>query len=56
MDPGIIIVLGLALLFFAGIGYTAWKEHKRRGLQVADPPIWSRNDGTRIEESKKGKY
>ena len=43
MDPGIMTVLELALLFFSGVIYLAWKEHKRRGLQIAEPPIWIRN-------------
>jgi len=54
MDPGFVIVLGLALLFFSGVGYMAWKEHKKHGLH-AEPPIWIR-DGSRQEEPKKRKY
>ncbi len=55
MDTGIIIVLGLALLFFAGIGYTVWKEYRERRLQTTHPPIWGR-DNSEIEESNDKKY
>ncbi len=55
MDTGIIIVLGLALLFFAGIGYTAWKEYRERRLQTTNPPKWVRDNST-IEESNDRKY
>jgi len=57
MDPGFAIALGLASLFFGGVGYMAWKEHKRRGLQVAEPPTWPRGSSRQIEEPKrKEKY
>ncbi len=55
MDPGIIGILGLALLFLGGVGYAAWKERKRRGLQIAEPPIWIQ-DGRQIEEPQKRKH
>ena len=55
MDPGFVIVLGLALLFFSGVGYMAWKEHKKHGLH-AESPILIQNGSRQTEEPQKGKY
>ncbi len=53
MDAGIILVLGLALLFFGTVGYMTWKEHKRQGIHVAEPPTWTREGRMQIEKPQK---
>jgi hypothetical protein len=55
MEPDIIVVLGLALVFFGGIGYILWKENNRNKPQAAEIQASSQENRRPIEKPSKSK-
>jgi Flp pilus assembly protein CpaB len=53
MESDIIIILGLALVFFGGIGYMQWKEHNKQKLQAAEIQASSQDNRQPIEKLSK---
>jgi hypothetical protein len=55
MGPDMIIVLGLALAFFGGIGYLAWKENSRQKPKAVKITVSLQDNRPPIEELGKRK-
>jgi hypothetical protein len=53
MESDIIVVLGLALVFFGGIGYILWKENNRNKPQTAETQTLSQDNRQSIEKLSK---
>jgi hypothetical protein len=50
MGSDMIVVLGLALAFFGGVGYLAWKERNKKKPQDGDSQSVSQEYGRPIKK------
>jgi hypothetical protein len=55
MESDMIVILGLALMFFGGIGYIVWKERNGQKSQAAELHALAQTNGQPIEKSIKRK-
>jgi hypothetical protein len=52
MELDMIVVLGLALLFFGGIVFLIWKDREKEHSQVAEVPMQPQNRPRPTEKRK----
>jgi hypothetical protein len=53
MEVGMIVVLGLALLFISGIIYLILKERNNDTSEIAEIPIWVQDSKPPAKKEKK---